>query len=584
MVDILVKEKYFSELLNLYKTKKFETFESLFKKCDQNNLICEKSYNLYGMYLVKLQKYQESINYFSKSINIKPNYYDANLNLCGVYINYLNRLEDAETILKKILDQEYDNFNANLQLAEIFFKRNKFSECENIYKKLLNIYPINDELYNKIGFFYYNINKYNEAITNFQKAIQLNPNKFNFYLNLLTVFKKENKIKDGIILFKDALKKFPENIGIHQELANLLRGIGDFQSSNQILKSLLIKTNFEEIDSIYQLISSPNYTEQKELVSMVKNKFHNYDDLAKEKLGYGLFKYFDRMKDFKIASDYLKESASLTDKRLNFNMNVELEQFHFLKDTFNKNFFDKNSITSGLNKTCKHIFIVGLPRSGSTLIQQMLSCNKDFVSYGETTLFIDLINKYYPNQKLDFFKSEIYKSDNNFFKKIGDEYKNNLNKNKISIDKQLSNYRMIGLIAATLNDSLIIHAERNKNDNLFSAYSNYYEDDHAPWSYNEENLKIYYNEYKNLMNHWCLLLENKLITIKYEHLVTNPKKEFSKILYKLNLDWDDLYLNYRKNTSFVNTQSVYQVREKIYDTSVDRWKNYKNYFPNLFKN
>ena len=147
----------------------------------------------------------------------------------------------------------------------------------------------------------------------------------------------------------------------------------------------------------------------------------------------------------------------------------------------------------------------------------------------------------------------------------------------------LSNFRMMGLISVCIPNSIFIHTKRNKNDNLISILSNYYEDNSAPWSYNEKNLIDYYGEYAALMSHWKSLIGNRIIEIQYEELINKPKEEISKILNFLKLKWDDNYLNFTENNNLVETASIYQVREKLYNKSIDRWLNYKTYFDQLFK-
>jgi hypothetical protein len=217
-------------------------------------------------------------------------------------------------------------------------------------------------------------------------------------------------------------------------------------------------------------------------------------------------------------------------------------------------------------------------------LEQIISTNQQFVSLGEITLFPDLITKYFPDQQLERFQTTILNTPKQIFSKIGEEYQKKINSGSaISIDKQLINFRMIGFILACLPNALIIHIKRNRNDNLFSMLSNYYANDHAPWSYDLNVLSAYYEEYLNLMNHWNSICPEKIINIQYEELVSNPKNEISKILNKLNFEWNEDYLNFQSNKNIVQTQSVFQVRENLNSSSIDRWTHYKSYFPNFFK-
>ena len=217
----------------------------------------------------------------------------------------------------------------------------------------------------------------------------------------------------------------------------------------------------------------------------------------------------------------------------------------------------------------------------------MLTTHENLVSFGELPFFADLITKYYPNQNLNTFEKDIKNSKEAYFLEIGQEYNKKLQSIKsftISIDKMLSNFRMIGFLMASIPNCLVINIYRNKHDNLFSILSNYFENFSAPWSYNEEDLKNYYDNYLSLMDHWKSIYPNNIIDVCYENLINDPKNEIEKILNKCNITWSENFLNFEKNTNIVETASVYQVRQPLYDTSIGRWKNYKNYFPKLFEN
>lgn len=578
----LIQSKKFSDLKEAFNNQRFEEFENLFIDGEKKNFLCENSYNLYGLYLVKKNKIDEAINVFQKSIQLNPDFETGKINLSGLYINYLHQLDEAKKIIKTVLNNNSDNKQANFLLAEIFFKQNDYVKAEEIFKKIIAKNPLDHVIYNKLGIVYYKIDKLDLSEENFKNAIQLNSNIFDYHYNLYLVYKLEKNFEKCETTLKSLIKKFPEQAVCYHELAFLYRAYGKFTSSDLVLENFLKKNNYNEEEAIYQLLSSPDYKNKLNLSNLIKKEFGNLENRKKEIIGYGFFKHYDYLNQYDKASDFLKQSLKLTEERLNYNIKVEVDQFNFLKKTFNKEFFLKNLETNVNNYY--NLFIVGLHRSGSTLLEQMLTCNPLLKSFGEITYYPDLITKFYPNQQLDVFKDSISKSDKLFFKNIGLEYLNKIKSNeKFSIDKQLSNFRMIGFIVVTLPNSLIIHIKRNKNDNLFSILSNYYAHDHAPWSYSEKNLKIYYDYYLDLMDHWQKLLKDRIVNIEYEKLVENPKNELMKILDKISVKWDDSYLNFQKSKNAVYTQSIYQVRKKLYQSSVNRWKNYEIYFPELFK-
>lgn len=575
--------KSFIELNSILKKNNFNEFEKKFIEFENKSLLCEKCYNLFGLYLVKKKDFINSAQYFQKAISLNSNSIEAMVNLALINLRYLKNQITAKNLLKNVINLDPDNKNAQLLLFEILYKEENFTDCINICNNMIDAYPAEKEVYNNLGLTYYKLNNFELAILNFKKAIQLDSKNITLYFNLYQIYKQSRDYDNAEKTLYFIIKKFPQNNAANFELSAFYRGLGEFQKSDDALEKVL-KMNPDEPKAIYELLCSPHYQSQQKLFEKTIFDYETKTQAYQEKVGYGLFKYLDRSNDIKKAAYYLKKSLDLTNKRLQYNFEYELEQFKFIKDTFNS-IFIKEKYGLNLKNPAKvsNIFIVGLHRSGSTLLEQMLTTNNNFASLGELTTFPDLISQYYPNQELNVFKSAILSTSKELFFKIGNDYLKKINCNsKTGVDKQLSNFKLVGFIMLCLPSALIIDIKREKGENLFSILSNFYADDHAPWSYNENNLARYHSEYVKLMNYWKELFPSKIVTIQYEKLVENPEKELSKILKHFNLNWNESFLNFRSNKNLVQTQSVFQIREKLYTDKINNWKKYCDYFPDIF--
>lgn len=579
-----MSDRVFLKLYNFYKNSLFTEFEKEFFEKKKENLLCEKCYNLFGIYLQKQQKFKESIEYFNLAILTNSLFTEAKVNKAYIQINHTKEIEKAQKLLLEVLAIDKKNKNANFLLAEIYFIKQQYEDCIKICEIIVSRDPLISANYHRLGIAYSKINNFEKAILNFKKSIQLDPNNYTAHLNLHEATKSIKDFAESEKILKRLIKTYPNDKRAYLRLSNFYRGIGKFSESDHILEDLIERLGFEDFNAVYELLSSPKYIRQEQLSLSVENKFHEQTKEFQERVGYGLFKFYDRKKNFDKASSFLKKSLNLTQARLNYNFDYEKKQFQFLKNTFDKNFFTNINNASDANNKFSSIFIVGLHRSGSTLLEQILSTNKHFASLGETEFFPNLISNYYPDQQLDRFNLNILNTKKQQFAKIGEHYLKAINSGtKISIDKQLANFKLAGFIFACLPNALIVHIKRDRNDNLFSILSNYYFDDHAPWSYETSILSKYYDEYVSLMAHWNNFCSHKIVNIEYEKLVYEPKKEILKILEKLNIEWNESFLNFQSNKNIVETQSVFQVREDLYTTSVGRWKSYKDYFPNFFK-
>ena len=579
----LIFESNYKTLSTLFKNNKVDQFVSTFVDLDKKNLLCEKSYNLFAVYLTKIKNYSSARQYLTKSLIINEGYLPAKINLAGTLI-YLKLIDQAKKLLEDLIESNPDNAACLKLLSQVYINLNEYKKAQDLLEKIIHLQPGNYSSYFEIGIFFYKLNQFAQSEIYLKQSVQLNSKDYNSKYYLALIYKIKKRIAESKVILNDLIRQYPKITLAYYTLSDILRGQGEFIESNLLLEKVLQKIDKDNLFSLYNLILSPHYKKKDHLVLHCENNYLNFSEDFQERIGYALFKYYDAAKNYLKASSYLKKSLQITNQKNKYSPEADNEQFFFLKNFFNQKF--KNKCNSK-QKLIKNIFIVGMQRSGSTLLEQILTSNSKLTSFGELPTFADLIFKYFPNQDLINFEKDLANSNESYFLQVGKEYNNSLSEIcpfNISVDKMLSNFRMIGLIAACLPDSLIIHIYRNKNDNLLSIISNFFEQSSAPWSYNELHLKNYYNNYVSLMEHWKKNYPEKIIDICYEDLISNPKNEILKILKVLNVEWSDNFLNFQFNKNIIETASVYQARQKIYDSSIGRANNYKNYFIDLFTN
>ncbi len=265
-------------------------------------------------------------------------------------------------------------------------------------------------------------------------------------------------------------------------------------------------------------------------------------------------------------------------------MKSKKDDFFSTKSTFHKKIYEKY-LKSG-SSDASTIFILGMPRSGTTLVEQILSNHSKVFGAGEQDIINEIVQKKFTNKKLSLFLEPAIDSNKNILKEIGDEYLNKMknisNNSERSTDKLPFNFFWIGLIKLILPKSKIIHCFRDPKDNCFSIYKNHFQKGTINYSYDLNNIVEYYNLYSDLMNYWNKLFPNFMFNIKYESLVSNTKNEIINVLNFCDLVWDDNCLNFYKNKRSVKTASNVQVRSKIYNSSIGFWKNYEKHLKVYF--
>ena len=219
-----------------------------------------------------------------------------------------------------------------------------------------------------------------------------------------------------------------------------------------------------------------------------------------------------------------------------------------------------------------------MPRSGTSLIEQIISSHSKVYGAGELNFITDLINKKFVKNDIYFLKDKI----ENFKKKEFDEFKNkyleslkryNFNE-KYLIDKAPLNFKWIGFILKSLPNSKIIHCNRDSMDVCWSNYKNFFSSKKISYSYSFRNLGEYYKLYEDLMTFWDTAYKDKIYNVSYEKLTNNPEGEIKKLIEYCGLNWEKNCLNFHENKKAVATASLAQIRKPIYKSSVKNWENY----------
>lgn len=223
------------------------------------------------------------------------------------------------------------------------------------------------------------------------------------------------------------------------------------------------------------------------------------------------------------------------------------------------------------------IFVVGMPRSGSTLLEQALSSHSEVVALGEDTPFAPLV-------------PEIVEAANNHtsLKEVGAKYISEVKKRippnvkaTRTVDKMLNNVLNLGFIKLVLPSACLVHITRHPMDCVLSCYFQPFEGRGTPWAWNLHNIAERYQLIYELQKHWDIVMPNKVLTVHYENLVVDFESEMKKVLNHCGVHWEDSVLEFFRNERPVLTASNVQVRQELYKTSIGRWKKYAKHLEPL---
>jgi len=428
-------------------------------------------------------------------------------------------------------------------------------KAEDFFKKSISLNQNIPEAYNNLGFLYQSLEDNDKALNFYKKTIELNSNFYHAYHNMGTIYVQIGKLDDAKKNFYKSIEINPFYTKSHRELSRLIKYTNQNKHLDQLIK-------------IYSRIND--------------NDIEKKTDIA-----FSLGKAYEDLKDFSKSFNFYKYGNTLYQKKIKVSMNKIRDNFYDTKNTFSKKVY-KKYLDTGSSDTSS-IFILGMPRSGTTLIEQILSNHTKVFGGGERDIINLIIKKRFRDKNLSLYFENIAHFDKKIFKEIGDEYimetKNISNNSEKFTDKLPINFFWIGLIKLILPNSKIIHCFRNPKDNCFSIYKNHFPHGKIDYAYNLNNIVEYYLLYKDLMNYWNDLFPDFIYNIKYENLISDTKNEINNMLKFCDLNWEDKCLSFYKNSRSIKTASNVQVRNKIYSSSVGLWKNYeqqlKVYFDKL---
>jgi tetratricopeptide (TPR) repeat protein len=464
--------------------------------------------------------------------------------------------------------------------AMAHFNGGRLVEAGALCQCILRLLPEHADTLHLLGLIYHQSGQHLRAIDLLSNAIRLNPQNAQFFNNYGEIHRALGHVNEAKIQYEKALALEPDFGIAHNNLANVLSATANYDEAVVHYKrAIALIPAYAEAYRNLTLITAPAPEDNK--TKAMQNLLGNpaVSDSDAMHLHFALGRIYENAKAYDTAFEHYHKGNQLKRKSFNFDVSTRTTYIDSLINTYTPDYFQR--VAGYGNNSERPVFIVGMPRSGTTLVEQIISSHPQIFGAGEL-IYLQNIEQTMTQQ---LGTSEPYPVCMQAFtpdlaQQLAGQYLEHLQAYSTTArhvtDKMPGNYQRIGLIKTLFPNARIIHCRRNPMDTCVSIYCNYFRGTHN-YAYDLRELGLFYREYERLMTHWRNLFGEDIHEIQYEELTRQQEKLSRGLIAYLGLDWDDRCLEFYNNKRPVQTASNLQVTQPMYTTSIDKWKRYEKH-------
>jgi tetratricopeptide (TPR) repeat protein len=493
----------------------------------------------------------------------------------GIELQRKRKFLDAERVYQVILRRYPYNADALHLMGTIALEAEEPEIAIEYFVKAVKQNPKNPIYQHNLGNTYLQVRNFELAIRHLTRAIELKPNLVDGLCNLARCYVLMSNAEMALPLYRKAVRLEPGHHLVAVGLGNALVNLGKMEEAETVLRSAI--QNRVGLAEAYMALSSSkkfsgNPAELEEILCELENA-----DLAegqKGSLHHAAGKILDDLKRYEEAVDHFSRAKEISGS------SFEIETYRKWVDEmialFNPHF--AGSRQGFGDSSDVPVFVVGMPRSGTTLTEQIMASHPRVHGAGELHKLRHIaVDMGFARHSASKLSQQLMMLTVEQSRTLAGEYLKHLKRYSRTadriVDKMPHNFELIGLIRLLFPNAKIIHVRRNATDNCVSCFMNAFSEAHG---YNADltKLGLYYREYDRLMRHWNKVFPGKIFVNSYEELIANQEEQSRKLIDHIGLPWDPACFNFHETERTVTTISRWQVRQPIYKSSVQRWKNY----------
>lgn len=576
-----------------------------------------EAHNNLGLAILELGQTDAAVSSFRHALQVNPSFAEAHSNL-GYALIQLGQPEEAEVCCRRALKSRPDFANAHNNLGYALFELGQLDNAVASYRRALELKPEFAEAHMNLGIALLELGKLDGAVTSYQRALELKPEFAEAHMNLGNAFLELGQLDDAVTSYRHALELKPDFAKALSNLGAAFRELGQLDAAAEryrraleidpkcieaMLGSARLCMENGDMTGAEDLIRKALEIDSDDLearflltrVKKVKAGDQNLaalvaaeDEARRSKsptlgkkaisLHFALGKCFDDIGDHDKAFPHFIEGCKLKRATFEYDAAQSTQYFHDIMRVFDREAIAR--LQGGGDSSCLPVFVLGMPRSGTTLAEQIIASHPDVYGAGELPDLMTIAQRDIAGTGVPF-PNNIPLLDQTRLNAWAADYVTGLHRRapdaKHITDKMPANFFGIGLIHVMLPNAKIIHVNRNPVDTCLSCFMQLFGRKQY-YSYDLAELGRYYADYSRLMEHWrSVLPAGAFLEVQYEDIVADQETQARRMIDFCGLDWNDACIDFHKNKRSVLTLSLAQVRQPIYKSSVERWRSYENF-------
>ncbi|HXW28587.1 MAG TPA: tetratricopeptide repeat protein [Xanthobacteraceae bacterium] len=532
-----------------------------------------------GDLLGGLGRHDEAVSHFARALAIRPGLARAHCGL-GILIYELVGPHAAIVHFEQALAAQPDLVEAQLRLGNIFERLNRLEEAIACYRRTLALSPNRAAAHHRLGIVLQALDRHDEAIAHYEAVASARPNDASVCLGLALALQKLDRFEASIGWAKKALALDPRNAQAHHAMGAALQALGDLKDAGEAYAAAVALAPRDAVFHLSLARLKP-FTDNDPRLSALEGLAEDFPSLAADEqiaLHFALGKAYADRERHQQAFHHLREGNALKRAGITYDEAATLGQLERLRETFTS---DLMRTTGGGAASRLPVFVIGMPRSGTTLVEQILASHSQVFAAGERDDFRRCLSALMRSKGTAQLADLLPTLTAEDYRQVAAGYLDRIKAGAPAalriVDKMPSNFAFAGLIHLALPQARIIHVCRDPVDTCVSCFSVLFSGEPSSPVYDLGELGRYYRAYARLIEHWRTLLpEGVMLDVRYEDMVEDLEAVARQMLAHCGLDWEDGCLAFDRTKRAVTSASAIEVRQPIYRHAVGRWRRYAN--------